>query len=93
MLNNVPSNTGTYSVIEKKDIVNKNNTLNRKDITFYNVFLEPAKRASDKENKMLKHIIEQYQNLIKLYNKKECDNMINPAENTKIYVSELGNSC
>ena len=65
---------------------------NNKDITFYNVFLEPAKRASDKENKMLKHIIEQYQNLIKLYNKKEWDNMINPAENTKIYVSELGNS-
>ena len=65
---------------------------NNKDVTFYNVFLEPAKRASDKENKMLKHIIEQYQNLIKLYNKKEWDNIINPAENTKIYVSELGNS-
>lgn len=65
---------------------------NNKDVTFYNVFLEPAKRASDKENKMLKNIIEQYQNLIKLYNKKEWDNIINPAENTKIYVSELGNS-
>lgn len=65
---------------------------NNKDVTFYNVFLEPAKRASDKENKMLKHIIEQYQNLIKLYDKNEWYDIIYPAENTKIYVSELGNS-
>lgn len=65
---------------------------NNKDVTFYNVFLEPAKRASDKENKMLKHIIEQYQNLIKLYDKNEWYDIIYPAENTKIYISELGNS-
>jgi len=65
---------------------------NNKDITFYNVFLEPAKRASDKENKMLKHIIEQYQNLIKFYDKNDWYKIIYPAENTKIYVGELGNS-
>ena len=63
-----------------------------KDITFYNIFLEPAKRASDKENKMLKHIINQYQQLIKLYNRKEWDDIINPAENTRVYIDEFKNS-
>lgn len=82
---------GKDSYTNKEQTNDKDNN-NLKDITFYNVFLEPAKRACDKENKMLKHIIEQYQNLIKLYNEKEWDDIINPAENTKIYVSEFGNS-
>ena len=78
----------TWLVKDNKDKTKTdiNNLKKGKDITFYNVFLDPAKRASDKENKMLKHIIEQYQKLIKLYN------IINPAENTRVYIDEFKNS-